>query len=156
VAVTTAGSQRTVIALVSSDVAQEDPLGTGPSAAVSASVTSPWAVQVNCTVGELGLSMVPLDAVHEYERLPGTGPLALAETVTDEPTIVSVGVAVTLETAAQLNVDPLGSVTCEPIVATLQAIATPTGVVARGATSKLAAPPQTTLPSLAVAESVMR
>jgi hypothetical protein len=140
---------------VLSAVLQVDPLGTGPSATLSVSVAIPAAAHVKRAVADPGVSNVPLDADHEYVRPLASGPVALPETVTDEPTVVCTGVAATLLAAAQLYVEPLGSVTSEPAVATLQAIATATGVVARGATSNVAEPLQTTLPSFAVADSVM-
>jgi hypothetical protein len=142
----------TVIELVLSDEVQDEPIGTGPSPTVSATVAVPAVVHVKRDVAEVGLSSVPLDADHEYVRALGSGPAAIPETVTDDPTVAWEGLAATLVAAAQLYVDPLGRVTTAPAVATLQPIATLTGVVAPGATLNVAEPLQTTLPSLATAD----
>jgi hypothetical protein len=67
-------------------------------------VTGPAAEHVKFAEGVLGLSNVPLGALHAYviEPAPAPGPVADPDNATEEPTLVSAGLADKELTEAQL------------------------------------------------------
>jgi hypothetical protein len=113
-------------------------------------------VHVNVVVAAAPFPKLPLGADQLNVSAEGEGALAVADRLTELPTVVAIGFAETLFAAAQLNVSPLTRVTCEPNVAVEHASTTVTGVVPRAAIENGADPAQTTLPSEEVPESETR
>jgi hypothetical protein len=97
--------------LVSSDVSHELPAGTGPSPTTKVTFTIPADVHVKPVLAAALLANVPLGADQLYVTAPGTGAVAVALSMTELPTLVSVGLADTLFEAAQLKLVPLTRVT---------------------------------------------
>lgn len=85
----------------------------------------------------------------------GKGAAAVAESMTELPTLVWVGLAVTLLQAAQSKLVPLASTTWAPEVATEHASSTRTFVVCCARIENGADPVQVRLPSVAVPETLM-
>jgi hypothetical protein len=77
-----AGSHWTTIVRVSSEVLHELPSGTGPSPTTSVTLTAPTAVHVKGLFAAELLLNEPLGADQLYVRLAGTGPFALAISMT--------------------------------------------------------------------------
>jgi hypothetical protein len=88
------GVHVTVIELESSEGLHIDPLGTGPSPTVSVTVAGPGCVQVKSVLADVvpastkGALKEPVDDVQANVSIEGSGPLAVAESVTDVPTFV--------------------------------------------------------------------
>ena len=128
----------------------------GPSLTLKVNVTAPGAAQVNWTVAALALSKVPLGADQAYVKPPGFGPDADALTVTELPTVVSLGLVLTEFHVAQLKVVAVMRADPESCGFVLQLSATLTFVVVRATTLKVAEPAQVTVPSAEVPVSETR
>src|SRR5580704_17938503 len=94
-------SQCSVSDAVATCALHEAPAGIGQSPAARVMVTGPGAVHVKVVDDPLADEKVPLGADHAYVSAPGFGPLAVAESAIEPPTVVSDGLAETPATAAQ-------------------------------------------------------
>ena len=81
--------------VVSRAEAHDCPAGTGPSETTSFTTTVPDAVHVKLVLEALGEENSPLGADHAYAKSFGFGPVALAMSITELPTVVSAGLAAT-------------------------------------------------------------
>jgi hypothetical protein len=69
------------------------PSGIAPSPTVTVKVTAPGVVHVKLVLAELGAENVPLGADHAYVSALGFTEVAVANALTEPPTVVSLGMS---------------------------------------------------------------